>query len=159
MAQLRPKVNTIWELWNLGSWMLTMLGRYLLRVYTSAKHMTANVVAGNHHDGRVVASASTVEHAIKGAFVWGRACDVKAAEAVGEVLAMRLKAEEAAGVTVGMGGEVHVDLEREIEKKEKDSGAKVWAVVNAFRKRGIKVVIHNHRQNTVFERVKLLSKK
>ncbi|KAL1369527.1 hypothetical protein AAHE18_02G203500 [Arachis hypogaea] len=148
MAQLRPKVNTIWELWNLGSWMLTMLGRYLLRVYTSAKHMTANVVAGNHHDGRVVASASTVEHAIKGAFVWGRACDVKAAEAVGEVLAMRLKAEEAAGVTVGMGGEVHVDLEREIEKKEKDSGAKVWAVVNAFRKRGIKVVIHNHRQNT-----------
>ena len=120
-----------------------MRGRYVLRVYTSAKHMTANVVDATH-DGRVVASASTVEHAIKGAFGWGRRCDSKAAEAVGQVLAMRLKTEEPAGVTVGMGGEVHVDMEREIEKKEKDSGDKVWAVVNALRNRGLKVVLHNN---------------
>ncbi|KAL2323236.1 hypothetical protein Fmac_027615 [Flemingia macrophylla] len=111
--------------------------RYVLRVYVSAKHMTAKVVEGK--EGRVVASASSVEHAVRGAFQWGRGCDARAAASLGEVLAMRLKTE-APEVAVGGGG-VHFDPEREIEKKTVDNGDKVWVVVNALRNRGFKVFV------------------
>ncbi|XP_061337138.1 uncharacterized protein LOC133284166 [Gastrolobium bilobum] len=115
-----------------------MRRRCVLRVFMSAKHMTANVVVDGN-DGRVVATASTVEHAIRNAFEWGRSCNEKAAASVGEVLAMRLKTEEP-----GIG--VHFDVEKEIEKKGQDSGARVWALVNALRNRGVKVVTHgDHR--------------
>ncbi|KAJ1392240.1 hypothetical protein SESBI_35982 [Sesbania bispinosa] len=97
-----------------------MARRYVLRLF-----MGANVVDGN--DGRVVASASTVEHAIIDAFEW-------------EVLAMRLKTEEP---VFGMGGRVHIDVENVIEKKGLDSVPKVWAVVNALRKRGVNVVLNS----------------
>ncbi|KAK7345524.1 hypothetical protein VNO77_16128 [Canavalia gladiata] len=113
-----------------------MRGRYVLRLYISAKHMTANVVEWN--DGTVVASASTVEHVIRDAFDWGRNCNAKTAACVGEVLAMRLKTEEP---ELGVGGGVHIDVEKEIEKKGVDSEAKVWAVVNALRNRGVKVFL------------------
>ncbi|KAK7277512.1 hypothetical protein RJT34_22526 [Clitoria ternatea] len=112
--------------------MMRMRGRYVLRVFMSAKHMTANVAV----EGRVVASASTVEHTIREAFEWGRSCNAKAAAAVGEVLAMRLKTEEPG---LGVGGGVHFDVEKEIEKKGAESGAIVLAVVNAFKNRGVKV--------------------
>ncbi|XP_057428216.1 uncharacterized protein LOC130721433 [Lotus japonicus] len=116
-----------------------MARRLVLRVFLGAKHMTANVVDWNG-GGRVVASASTVEQAIANAFDWGRSFNVKAAASVGEVLAMRLKTEEP---EIGMGGRVEFDVEKEIEKKGHDSGHKVWAVVNALKNRGVKVVISN----------------
>ncbi|XP_027366946.1 uncharacterized protein LOC113873147 [Abrus precatorius] len=137
-AKRSPKLN-----WEFGSPLLvgkgTMRGKYVLRVYMSAKHMTANVVEGNQ--GRVVASASTVEHAIRDAFEWGRGCNAKAAASVGEVLAMRLKTEEA---QLGVGGGVHIDVEKEIEKKGVESQAKLWAIVNALRNRGVKVFTLKH---------------
>jgi len=112
--------------------------RFVLKVYVSAKHMTANVVDWNHR--RVVASASTVEKSISDAFELGRSCNVKAAASIGEVLAMRLKTEEAG---IGMGGGVHMDVEKEIEKKSVDTGPEVWAVVDALRKRGVNVFVEN----------------
>ncbi|KAK7392452.1 hypothetical protein VNO78_20891 [Psophocarpus tetragonolobus] len=110
--------------------------RYVLKVFVSAKHMTANVVDGSN--GRVVASASTVEHALRSAFDWGRGCDAKAAASVGEVLAMRVKTE---APELGMGGGVHFNVESEIEKKSVDNGDKVWTVVNTIRNRGVKVLV------------------
>lgn len=115
-----------------------MKRRYVLRVFLSAKHMTANVVEWS--EGRVVATASTVEHAIREAFEWGRGCNEKAAASVGEVLAMRLKTEEPG---VRGGGGVHIDVEKEIKKKGVESGERLWAVVNALRYRGVKVVIED----------------
>lgn len=112
--------------------------RYVLRVFVSAKHMTANVAEG--HNGRVVASASTVEHALSDAFERGRA-----AESVGEVLAMRLKTE---APELGVRGGVHFDAEMNIEKKSVDRGTKVWAVVNAFKNRGVKVFVTDDRNNS-----------
>lgn len=97
-----------------------MMMRYALRVFVSGKHMTANVVEGNRE--RVVAGASTVEHALRGAFEWGKGCDARAAACVGEVLAMRLKTE---APELGGGGGVHFDAEREIQKKTVDNGDKV----------------------------------
>lgn len=115
-----------------------MARRYVLKVYVSAKHMTANVVDWNHK--RVVASASTVEKSISDAFELGKSCDKKAAGCVGEVLAMRLKTEEP---EIGVGGGVYMDVEKEIEKKSVDTGVEVWAVVDALRKRGVKVFVDN----------------
>ncbi|XP_054802757.1 uncharacterized protein LOC129306281 [Prosopis cineraria] len=104
--------------------------RYLLRLFISAKHITANVV--DESSGRMVATASTVEHAIKDAF------DSKAsAPAIGEVLAMRLKTE-------GLGSGVHIHAAKEIEKKELHSCPKAWAIVNAIKSKGFKVVIPDH---------------
>jgi ribosomal protein L18 len=115
-----------------------MARRFVLRVYVAAKHMTANVVDWNER--RVVASASTVEKSISDAFELGKNCNAKAAASVGEVLAMRLKTEEPG---IGLGGGVHMDVEKEIEKKSVDTGPEVWAVVDALRKRGVKVFVHN----------------
>ncbi|KAK7267725.1 hypothetical protein RIF29_20403 [Crotalaria pallida] len=111
-----------------------MSKKYVLRVFSSAKHMTANVVEWNER--RLVATASTVEHSISNAFECGRSCDEKAAASVGEVLAMRLKTEEP-GARCG----VHIDVEREIKKKGVECEEGIWAVVNAMRNRGVKVVI------------------
>lgn len=139
-AKKGPKLYWIFlSPFRVGKAMMAM--RYVLRVFVSAKHMTANVVVGGN-EGRVVASASTVEHAIRDAFDWGRGCNAKAAASVGEVLAMRLKTEEPV-IGVGGGG-VHLDIEKEIEKKGIDTGPNVWAVVNALRNRGVRVVVHNH---------------
>ncbi|XP_058784287.1 uncharacterized protein LOC131659060 [Vicia villosa] len=117
-----------------------MARRLVLKVYVSAKHMTANVVDWNHK--RVVASASTVEKSISDAFELGKNCDKKAAGCVGEVLAMRLKTEEPE-IVLGGGGGVYMDVEKEIEKKSVDTGTEVWAVVDALRRRGVKVFVDN----------------
>ncbi|XP_027936119.1 uncharacterized protein LOC114191133 [Vigna unguiculata] len=114
--------------------------RYVLRVFVSAKHMTAKVVEGNN--GREVASASSVEHALRSAFQWGKGCDARSAASVGEVLAMRLKTE---APEVGVGGGVHFNVEKEIDKKSVDNGDKVWTVVNALRNRGVKVFVTDDR--------------
>ncbi|XP_019430656.1 PREDICTED: uncharacterized protein LOC109337991 [Lupinus angustifolius] len=95
--------------------------------------MTANVVEWNER--RVVAEASTVEHAISNAFEWGRSCNEKAAESIGEVLAMRLKTEEP-----GARSGVHIDVENEIKKKGVECKEGIWAVINALRNRGVKVI-------------------
>lgn len=101
--------------------------RYMLRLFISAKHMTANVV--DKSNGRTVATASTVEEAIKDAFEWGRSCNAKAAAAIGEVLAMRLKTE-------GLGSG------KEIQLKGLITSPNALAIVNALNTRGFRILIH-----------------
>ena len=91
---------------------MTVLKRYVLRLFISIKYITANVVDRNN--GRIVVTASTVEHSIKDSLECGRSCNAKAAAVVGEVLAMRLRVE---GLEQGQGRGIHVDLNKEIEKK------------------------------------------
>ncbi|KAF7804427.1 Ribosomal protein [Senna tora] len=97
--------------------------------------MTANVV--DRSNGRTVATASTVEHAIKDAFDWGRSCNAKAAAAIGEVLAMRLRTE-------GLGSGVHIDAGKEIENKGLVTCPMAWAIVNALKSRGVKIIVDDH---------------
>jgi len=91
---------------------MTVLKRYVLRLFISIKYITANVIDRNN--GRIVATASTVEHAIKESLECSRSCNAKAAAVVGEVLAMRLKVE---GLEQGHGRGIHVDVNKEVEKK------------------------------------------
>ncbi|KAK6163402.1 hypothetical protein DH2020_000266 [Rehmannia glutinosa] len=91
---------------------MTVLKRYVLRLFMSLKYITANVVDRNN--GRIVATASTVEHSLKSTLECGRCCNAKAAAVVGEVLAMRLRVE---GLEHGQGRGIHVDVNKEIEKK------------------------------------------
>ena len=121
---------------------MTVLKRYVLRLFISLKYITANVVDRNN--GRIVATASTVEHAIKGSLECGRSCNAKAAGVVGEVLAMRLKVE---GLEEGQGRGIHADVNKEIEKKGFQNRTKIWAVVNALKNNGIKLILdddNNH---------------
>ncbi|XP_062167939.1 uncharacterized protein LOC133874119 [Alnus glutinosa] len=124
---------------------MTEMKRYVLRLFISLKHITANVVDRNN--GRIVASASTVEHALKDAFQSGRTCNSKAAAAVGEVLAMRLKTQ---GLHQGEDRGVHVDVHKEIQKRGFHNSAKVWAIVNAIKTCGVKLVLdhHDHDDNS-----------
>lgn len=52
---------------------MTVLKRHVLRLFISLKCITANVVDRNN--GRIVATASTVEHAIKNSLECGRSCN------------------------------------------------------------------------------------
>ncbi|XP_028808108.1 uncharacterized protein LOC114762721 [Neltuma alba] len=115
---------------------MTVLKRYVMRLFISIKYITANVVDRNN--GRIVAAASTAEHAIKESVECGRTCNAKAAYIVGEVLAMRLKVE---GLNDGQGRGIHVNVNKEIEKKGFKSQTKVWAVVNALRSHGVKLIL------------------
>uniref|UniRef100_A0A5B7BM47 Putative 50S ribosomal L18 n=1 Tax=Davidia involucrata TaxID=16924 RepID=A0A5B7BM47_DAVIN len=115
---------------------MTVLKRYVLRLFMSLKYITANVVDRNN--GRIVATASTVEHALKGTLECGRSCNAKAAVVVGEVLAMRLKVE---GLEQGQGRGIHVDVNKEVEKKGFKNRTKVWAIVNALKNNGVKVIL------------------
>ncbi|KAG5515582.1 hypothetical protein RHGRI_036577 [Rhododendron griersonianum] len=83
-----------------------------LRLFISLKYITAHVVDRNN--GRIVATASTVEHSVKNTLECGRSCNAKAAAVVGEVLAMRLKVE---GLEQGQGRGIHIDVNKEVEKK------------------------------------------
>ncbi|GAB2275150.1 hypothetical protein Dimus_009911 [Dionaea muscipula] len=91
---------------------MTVMKRYVLKLFMSLKYITANVVDRNN--GQLVATASTVEHALKNSMECGRTCNAKAAAIVGEVLAMRLKVE---GLEEGQGRGIHVDVNKELEKK------------------------------------------
>nr|GMD14276.1 50S ribosomal protein L18-like isoform X4 [Ipomoea batatas] len=91
---------------------MVVLKRYVLRLFISLKYITANVVDRNN--GRIVATASSVEQSLKNSFECGRTCNAKAAAAVGEVLAMRLKVD---GLDQGGGSGIHVNVNKEVEKK------------------------------------------
>ncbi|CAM8963479.1 unnamed protein product [Rhodiola kirilowii] len=117
---------------------MAVLKRYVLRLFISIKYITANVVDRNK--GNIVATASTVEHALKNTFECGRTCNAKAAEVVGEVLAMRLKVE---GLEDGMGRGIYVMLGRRLSGKGFQSHNKVWAVVNAMKNNGVKLVLED----------------
>ncbi|KAJ7947865.1 50S ribosomal protein L18 [Quillaja saponaria] len=115
---------------------MTLLKRYVLRLFISIKYITANVVDRNN--GRIVATASTVEHSIKGSLECSRCCNAKAAGVVGEVLAMRLKVE---GLEQGQGRGIHVNVNKEVEKKGFKNRTKIWAVVNALKNNGVKLIL------------------
>lgn len=107
-------------------------------MFFSLKYITANIVDRNN--GRIVASASTVEHALKGTLECGRSCNAKAAATVGEVLAMRLRVE---GLEQGRGNGIHVNAKEEVEKKGFKNQTKVLAVVNALKNNGVKLILDN----------------
>ncbi|KAL7613321.1 hypothetical protein Lser_V15G07993 [Lactuca serriola] len=115
---------------------MTVLKRYVLRLFMSLKYVTANIVDRNN--GRIVATASTVEQAIKTSLECGRTCNAKAATVVGEVLAMRLKVE---GLESGQGRGIHVDVNKELEKKDFKNRTKVWAVINSLKNNGVKLIL------------------
>ncbi|KAJ6739602.1 39S RIBOSOMAL PROTEIN L18 MITOCHONDRIAL [Salix koriyanagi] len=126
---------------------MTVLKRYVLRLFISLKYVTANVVDRNN--GRIVATASSVEHSIKNTLECGRSCNAKAATVVGEVLAMRLKVE---GIEQGQGGGIHVDMEKEVEKKGFKNRTKIWAIVNALKNNGVKIILDEDNVNTSLSR-------
>lgn len=117
---------------------MTLLKRYVLRLFFSLKYITANVVDRNN--GHIVATASTVEHALKNSLECGRSCNAKAAAIIGEVLAVRLKVE---GLDQGRGSGIHMDVNKEIEKKGFKNQTKVWAVVNALKNNGVKLILED----------------
>lgn len=118
---------------------MVLLKRYVLKLFMSIKYITANVVDRNN--GKIVATASTVEHALKNSLECGRSCNAKAAAIVGEVLARRLKVE---GLEDGQGRGIHVDVNKEVEKKGFKNRTKVWAVVNALKDNGVKLVLEDN---------------
>lgn len=122
---------------------MTVLKRYVLRLFISLKYITANVVDRNN--GRIVATASTVEHSIKNSLECGRSCNAKAASVVGEVLSMRLKVE---GLEQGQGRGIHVDVNKEVEKKGFKNRTKIWAIVNALKNNGVKLILQDNDDNT-----------
>ncbi|KAI3412276.1 Dolichol kinase [Psidium guajava] len=121
---------------------MTVLKRYVLRPFISLKYVTVNVVDRNN--GRIVATASTVEHSIKNSLECGRSCNAKAAGVIGEVLAMRLKVE---GLEHGLGRGIHVDINKEIEKKGFKNRTKIWAIVNALKNNGVKLILDENEDH------------
>ncbi|ERN12819.1 hypothetical protein AMTR_s00180p00024800 [Amborella trichopoda] len=101
-------------------------------MYFSLKYITANVVDRNN--GRIVASASSVERALKSGFECGRFCNSKAAAIVGEVLAMRAKVE---GIP-----EIYSNIQKELDKGFKNH-TKIWSLINALKNHGVKLIDDN----------------
>ncbi|XP_009788995.1 uncharacterized protein [Nicotiana sylvestris] len=122
---------------------MTLLKRYVLRLFISLKYITANVVDRNN--GRIVATASTVEHSMKQSLECGRTCNAKAAAVVGEVLAMRLKVE---GLDRGQGNGIHVNVNKEVEKKGFKNQTKVWAIVNGLKNNGVKLILDDNENDS-----------
>ncbi|XP_004251110.1 large ribosomal subunit protein uL18c [Solanum lycopersicum] len=122
---------------------MTLLKRYVLRLFISLKYITANVVDRNN--GRIVATSSTVEHSVKQSLECGRTCNAKAAAIVGEVLAMRLKVE---GLDQGQGNGIHVNVNKEVEKKGFKNRTKVWAIVNGLKSNGVKLILDDNENGT-----------
>ncbi|KAH1257519.1 50S ribosomal protein L18 [Glycine max] len=115
---------------------MPVMKRYVLRLFISLKYITANVVDRNN--GRIVVSSSTAEHTIKESLECGRSCNAKAAAVVGEVLARRLKVE---GLNEGEGRGIHANITKEVGKKGFKNQTKVWAVVNALKNNGVKLIL------------------
>ncbi|CAL5426479.1 unnamed protein product [Camellia sinensis] len=122
---------------------MTLLKRYVLRLFISLKYITANVV--DRDNGRIVATSSTVEHAVKSTLECGRTCNAKSAAVVGEVLAMRLKVY---GLERGQGRGIHVDVNKEIEKKGFKNRTKIFAIVNALKSNGVKLILDDDDDNS-----------
>ncbi|RCV12824.1 hypothetical protein SETIT_2G298900v2 [Setaria italica] len=112
---------------------MSLAKRYVLRLFISLKYVTANVV--DRQSGRIVTTASTAERPLRDGLECGRACNAKAAAAVGEVLAMRLKVD-------GLAREpIHADAAKEVAKKGFKNQTKVWAILNALRNHGVNLHI------------------
>ena len=112
---------------------MTVVKRYVLHLFISLKYVTANVV--DRQCGRIVTTASTAERPLRDGLERGRACNAKAAAAVGEVLAMRLKVD-------GLGREpIYANAEKEVAKKGFKNQTKVWAILNALRSHGVNLHI------------------
>ncbi|KAM4099610.1 hypothetical protein ACB094_05G004800 [Castanea mollissima] len=122
---------------------MTVLKRYVLQLLISMKYITANVVIRNN--GRIVLTTLTAEHSIKDSLECGRSCNAKAAAVVGEVLAMRLRVE---GLEQGQGRGIHVDLNKEVEKKGFNNRTKIWAIVNSLRNNGVKLILDDDDDST-----------
>ena len=75
---------------------------------------------------------------LKDSLECGRSCNAKAAAVVVEVLAMLLRVE---GLEQGQGRGIHVDLNKEIEKKGFKNCTKIWAIVNSLRNNGVKLIM------------------
>ncbi|XP_004493013.1 uncharacterized protein [Cicer arietinum] len=123
---------------------MTLTKRYVLRLFISIKYITANVIDRNC--GRIVATSSTAEHDIKQSLECGRSCNAKAAAVVGEVLARRLKVE---GLNEGQGGGIHVNVNKEVQKKGFKSQTKIWAVVNALKYNGVKLILDDEDSGSI----------
>ncbi|KAI3852679.1 hypothetical protein MKX03_014001 [Papaver bracteatum] len=114
---------------------MTLTKRYILRLFMSLKYISANVI--DRKRGQIVVSASTAEKSMKQAME--SSCNVKAAEAVGEVLAMRLKV---GGLDQGgEGNGIHVNVNKEVEKKGFKNRTKILALVDALKNHGVKLVL------------------
>lgn len=87
---------------------------------------------------------SIVKHPLKNTLKCGRSCNAKAAVVVGEVLANRLKVE---GLDQGQERGIHVDVNKEIAKKGFTNRTKVWAIVNALKNNGVKLVLEDDDSN------------
>ncbi|KAK1411376.1 hypothetical protein QVD17_37924 [Tagetes erecta] len=87
---------------------------------------------------RVEKDDSVKEVRVENSLECGRTCNAKAATVVGEVLAMRLKVE---GLESGRERGIHVDVEKELEKKDFKNRTKVWAVINSLKNNGVKLVL------------------
>lgn len=57
---------------------------------------------------------------------------------------MRLKVE---GLEQGQGRGIHVDVNKEVEKRGFKNRTKVWTVVNALTNNGVKVVLEDDEHN------------
>ncbi len=75
-------------------------GRVRLSVFRSCKHIYAQVI--DDAEGRTLASASSVEKDLRGEL--GKGCDVKAAQAVGKLVAERAKKAGVKDVVFDRGG-------------------------------------------------------
>ncbi|KAK9989010.1 hypothetical protein SO802_029249 [Lithocarpus litseifolius] len=82
---------------------------------------------------------------LKDSLECGRFCNAKAAVVVGEVLAMRLRVE---GLEQGQGKMIHVDLNKEVEKKGFKNRTKIWAIVNSLRNNGVKLILDDNDDST-----------
>ncbi|XAR57616.1 hypothetical protein NMG60_11025814 [Bertholletia excelsa] len=102
----------------------------------SLKYITANVVDRNN--GRIMATASIVEHSLKSTLECGRTYNAKAVVVVREVFALRLKVE---GLEHGLGRGIHVDVQKDIEKKGLKNATKVWAIINGLKNNGVKLIL------------------
>ncbi|GJV23961.1 putative reverse transcriptase domain-containing protein [Tanacetum coccineum] len=67
----------------------------------------------------------------------GGTCNAKAATVVGEVLAMRLKVK---GLVPGQERGIHVDVDKELEKKDFENRTKVWAVITSLNNNEVKLI-------------------
>lgn len=95
-------------------------------------------------NGRIVATSSTAEHTIKESLECGRSCNAKAATVVGEVLARRLKVE---GLNEGEGRGIHANIGKEVGKKGFKNQTKVWAVMNALKNNGVKLILDDENDD------------
>ncbi|KAJ0077867.1 hypothetical protein Patl1_36851 [Pistacia atlantica] len=54
---------------------------------------------------------------------------------------MRLKVE---GLEQGQGRRIHVNVNKEVEKKGFKNGTEIWAIVNALKNNGVKLVLDDN---------------